>query len=337
MTAARDMRPYVEAALGRELARVAGTPQGTRNVELNRAAFALGQLCGSGWLDHGEVAAHLLAAAREAGLTEAEARPTIRAALEAGARQPREPSEAAPVPARPEPTDDDRRKTELARSIWRAAKSPANTATHRYLESRGTLSLPPPTIRHHGSVRHPGTGLHLEAMVCAVQQPGGEIGGIHCTFLTPDGRKASVSNPKIRFGRVPGGACRLARADDLVVLVEGIEDGLSIIEATGLPAWALLGTSSFGSVKLPERIRKVILAPDNDPAGQAVIDKAGERLFREGREVSVARPPQGRDWNDLLADFHERAGIAEYDGGQPRNTAEALARLETFGGLAACR
>lgn len=336
MTAARDMRPYLEAALGRELARVASAPAGVRNVTLNQAGFSLGQLCGSGWLDHGEVAAHLLAAAREAGLTETEARPTIRAALEAGARQPREPSEAAPA-ARPEPTAGDKRKSDLARSIWKAAKSPANAATARYLESRGILSLPPPTIRHAGAVKHPGTGLHLEAMVCAVQQPGGEIGGIHVTFLTPDGRKAPVSNPKIRWGRVPGGACRLARADDLVVLVEGVEDGLSIIQATGLPAWAMLGTSGFGSVELPERIRRVIVAPDSDEAGQAIIDKAGERLFREGREVHVARPPAGKDWNDLLHDFHERAGIVEFDGGQPRNAAEALARLEVFGGLGTCQ
>ena len=54
-------------------------------------------------------------------------------------------------------------------------------------------------------------------------------------------------------------------------LTEGIEDGLAVLQTMSEPTWALLGTSNFKTVELPENIRQVILAPDGDAAGQAII------------------------------------------------------------------
>ena len=84
--------------------------------------------------------------------------------------------------------------------------------------------------------------------------------------------------------------------------------------------------------KIPETIKQVILAPDGDEAGQAIIQEAANRLAGQGREVRAAKLPPGRDWVDVLDDFEERAGILEFDYEQYHPEAEALARRETIDG-----
>ncbi len=63
-----DAAPYVEAALENERAAVIKAPNGQRNDALNRAAFSLGQLVGSGLLDRARVEAALYSASVANGL-----------------------------------------------------------------------------------------------------------------------------------------------------------------------------------------------------------------------------------------------------------------------------
>ena len=84
-----DRRPYVEAAVTRELSTVANALQGERNETLNRASFSVGQLVAAYGLDLRTTADALLAAAQAAGLGEAEAKNTIKSGLAAGRRSPR--------------------------------------------------------------------------------------------------------------------------------------------------------------------------------------------------------------------------------------------------------
>jgi Bifunctional DNA primase/polymerase, N-terminal len=86
---ARRSGGYGRAALARERATVADAPPGRRNATLNRAAFNLGQLVGTGLLDVDQVRAVLLAAALEAGNPETKARATIESGLRGGAAKPR--------------------------------------------------------------------------------------------------------------------------------------------------------------------------------------------------------------------------------------------------------
>jgi hypothetical protein len=81
-----------DRAVGRELARVRTAPPGTRNATLNRAAFVLGLLAGSGRLCRLAAEAELSQAAEACGLPEAEAVRTIARALDAGVRK------SGPVP-----------------------------------------------------------------------------------------------------------------------------------------------------------------------------------------------------------------------------------------------
>lgn len=81
---------YAAAALAREVELVRTASEGSRNQRLNRAAYSLGTLVGSGHLDEIEVVRHLEDAAMVAGLDSGEIRPTISSGLRAGKASPRE-------------------------------------------------------------------------------------------------------------------------------------------------------------------------------------------------------------------------------------------------------
>ncbi|MFI5329941.1 MAG: DUF927 domain-containing protein, partial [Desulfobaccales bacterium] len=90
-----DHAAYAQKALADELAKLARTPEGRRNTQLNESAFSLGQLIGAGALGRGEVEAGLSGRAAAIGLGETEARATIRSGIEAGLKEPRELPEKA--------------------------------------------------------------------------------------------------------------------------------------------------------------------------------------------------------------------------------------------------
>lgn len=80
---------YGNRAMEDELDRLGRAGEGHRNHELNRAAFALGQLVAGGELDATQVAAGLLNVATRIGLPEGEAIATIRSGMASGMAQPR--------------------------------------------------------------------------------------------------------------------------------------------------------------------------------------------------------------------------------------------------------
>jgi hypothetical protein len=96
---AGNINPYARAALDDEVARVATAPPGAggagsgRNVQLNKAAFALGQLVGGGELPRSLVEQELLAAADRCGLINDDGvrstEKTLASGLDAGERSPR--------------------------------------------------------------------------------------------------------------------------------------------------------------------------------------------------------------------------------------------------------
>jgi hypothetical protein len=86
-------RGYAQAALDAEIQRVNSAENGTRNLNLNRAAFSLGQLVAGGELDRGTVERNLTDVAQSVGLPMAEIVKTLRSGLNAGAEHPRQAPE----------------------------------------------------------------------------------------------------------------------------------------------------------------------------------------------------------------------------------------------------
>jgi len=198
------------------------------------------------------------------------------------------------------PALDDAKRTEIARRIWRESKPATGTPVERYLRlGRGITIPPPPSIRFKTGRHGPSQTGPWAIMVAAVQNVAGGIVAIHRTYLTNDGHKAPVDPVKMACGRFAGGAVRLAPAAETLCLCEGIETGLSIMQAADLAVWIALGTSNLGCVELPEITCEVIIAADGDDPGEQAAQAAAQRFLREGREVRIARPTGAGDFNEM--------------------------------------
>ena len=138
-------------------------------------------------------------------------------------------------------------------------------------------------------------------MVAAIGDPNGEIVGIHRTFLKPDGTgKAEVEPKKMALGRLRRCSVHLTAGAPELVLCEGIETGLSILQATGLHVWAALGTSNLGQVDLPDFVRVVIIAADHDDPGIKAARAAAESYRESGYRVRIVSPlNEGCDFNQV--------------------------------------
>ncbi len=71
-------------------------------------------------------------------------------------------------------------------------------------------------------------------------------------------------------------------------------------QATGLPVWAALSTSGLTGLVMPARVRRIVILADGDEPGEKAAQMAAARWCHEGREVRIARPPQGLDFNNVL-------------------------------------
>ena len=214
------------------------------------------------------------------------------------------------TPVERKPDQDDARRSEIALAIWQSAKPAQGTPVETYLASRG-IDLPPPdALRFHAGLKHPSGGIWPAMVALVTSGADGRPLAIHRTFLARDGGgKAPVEPQKMMLGPCRGGAVRLADPGDVLMVGEGIETSMAAMQATGNPAWAALSTSGLRGLCLREDVRDVIVLADGDAAGEAAARECAWRWKREGRRVRIARPPQGKDFNDMLMDRAPR--IAE--------------------------
>ena len=126
------------------------------------------------------------------------------------------------------------------------------------------------------------------------------------TFLSRTGTgKAPVEPERMILGRCRGGAVRLgiAQPDQWLVIGDGIETTLSVMQACSLPGWAALSANGITSLILPREATMVLICADNDVSGngQRAAHDAAQRFLREGRRVRIAMPPTAEtDFNDIL-------------------------------------
>lgn len=233
------------------------------------------------------------------------------------------------------------------RRLWREARDHPGDPALRYLQGRGLrLASLPPTIRCHPRMPHKETGREMPCMLAAIQDVEGRVVGLHRTFLhvASDGsvHKTALRPAKKMNGEAWGGAVRLSMPAPTLVLGEGIETVLSVMQAldghvTEHCFWAALSLGNlagrgrgFGQphptrkdqkghptrlpsqrpdpehpgVVLPPWAKRVVILADQDnadpPAAEALLQCAANRFLAQGREVRIARPPEGLDFNDVL-------------------------------------
>lgn len=206
-----------------------------------------------------------------------------------GTVRPSPPVKIEPAP----PTKQKQDKKIFALKIWDKSRV-ADESVKTYLHKRG-IDIPlPDTIRVNGDV-----------MVSKVVDLNGDFLGIQRTWL-------KIKNKKM-LGPVSGGSVHLAEpVDGKIAITEGIETGLSVQQATGIPTWAALSTSGMVKIQLPTHVKEVWIYADSDIgyAGQKAAIKLATRLKEEGRTVYIVYPanqPENNkghapkiDFNDLL-------------------------------------
>jgi DNA primase len=195
-----------------------------------------------------------------------------------------------------------------ARTVWDASEPAAGTPAEAYARSRGITAPLPRSIRFARTYawrdRDTGEiGPSHSAMVGAVVDAAGALIGLQRIFITDDGHaKLWGKRSKRSLGRVRGGALRLGPPAAEVVLCEGPEDGLTLMqEMPDRSIWVALGTDMMPAIELPLPIAKIVLAGDNDAAGQAAIRKAALAIEAKGYGVGTMFPRRGfKDFNDQL-------------------------------------
>ena len=169
----------------------------------------------------------------------------------------------------------------LALYLWKCARPIVGTIAETYLRGRGISCELPATLRFLASGRpdrHPAMiaafGLADEPAPGLLAIRDEAVTGVHLTLLRPDGSgKADVEPNKLMIGRSLGSPIVVAPPNDLLglALVEGIEDALSLHQATGLGAWAAGAASRFPALAetVPAVLDLVHVGADPDPAGEA--------------------------------------------------------------------
>ncbi|WP_245902409.1 DUF7146 domain-containing protein [Pararhodobacter marinus] len=190
-----------------------------------------------------------------------------------------------------------------AARLFAASVPVACTLADTYLRSRGlTHGGEMSALRFHAKCWHRDEGqtrsLPRPALIAAVTDGAGLCQGVHRTWLAPDGQgKARVETQRRAMSHLLD---RLNPHDDILVVGEGIETMLSLVEAVaGLPVWAALSSGHLGAVLLPEGLQRLYIAIDRDPAGRAAAERLSARARAAGIAVRVLEPRLG-DFNDDL-------------------------------------
>ncbi len=224
----------------------------------------------------------------------------------------------------PSPVRSDREKLDAMNTLWRASKAvEASDPAGRFLTRRVGLMAFPSCLRSASHVRYQSDRpAFYPAMIAMVTGADGAPSILHRTYLTVDGYKAPVEEPRrLMPGTVAkGAAIRLAPVGGTLGIAEGIETALSASALIGVPCWAAVNAGMLAAWRPPQEAKRIIIFGDNDSgyAGQAAAYALARRLRSDGRLVEVQVPTEvGTDWNDVHQARLNQADPQQRDRAQP--------------------
>jgi len=196
---------------------------------------------------------------------------------------------------------------DLLKQLVPVEKSPAAA----YLAGRGITALPPPTVLYQPAARKL-AGKTYGAMVGLAYSDGGVIQGYQQLFLD-DGEKAPLKVQRKTTGKLDGAGVLLPGHAPICV-TEGVEDALSVWQATGNQTIAALGQTNIGRLKIPAGTEVIVVLDHDPPDSQAAKASAKQlnKLRRQGVKVLTCRPAlydgeEKTDINDVLQRDGEEA------------------------------
>lgn len=197
------------------------------------------------------------------------------------------------------PDQYERDQHRKASSLWLQGRPIVGSIAERYLrEARGITCALPPTIGYLPPSKpeyHPA----LIAVFSLVDEPESgllatphNVQSVHLILLRPDGSaKADIEPQKITVGSPGCAPIVLAPPNDLLgmAITEGIEDALTVHQATGLGAWAAATANRMPSIAdvVPSYIECATVYAHDDAAGQDHASKLAEKLSARGVEVFI--------------------------------------------------
>jgi hypothetical protein len=198
-----------------------------------------------------------------------------------------------------------------ARSV--SAQSPAG----RYLTNRGLALVDYPAALRVTRMNYYEDRVNqgeFDVMLGAVTSPPGSLVGLHRTFLTSDGKKAPVPNPKkmtVTSAPLPGASIKLYAPTIIegkmtLGVAEGIETALACQLGWAIPTWSCVSASGMKTFIWPTQVESLVIFADNDPAGLIAARDLAARAAPAGIEVRILVPKTARaDWLDIYL------GVAE--------------------------
>lgn len=226
-----------------------------------------------------------------------------------------------PPPPPPAPKTNPAKARAIIRRIWTTTVPVAGSPGERYLVNRGIWSANvPSSLRFHPSLRYYEGSENkfygnFPALVAPIRDPKGEIIALHRIFLTPEGKKAPVKEPKkmTPCSKPPqGAAIRLFPAGKVLGVGEGIETMLAVRAISRMPVWSAVAAQFLELMVIPDYVEHVVIWADLDASGrgQKAAQVLAERLVKEGKTVEIQIPPQGipqgskgLDWLDVLLKY----------------------------------
>ena len=199
------------------------------------------------------------------------------------------------------------RQRNAMRGVWVKSRPIADISpAANYLRVRLGASAPPlQFVREVDGAFHTADQSTHPAMVAKVVGWNDLAVNIHLTYLTRDGKKASVAPAKkVMPGKLPDGcAIRLMPASEIMGVAEGIETAISASLLFGIPVWACVNGNLLAKWKPPEEAHEIVVFGDNDTnyTGQAKAYELANRLevqFKRRTKVMIPKNA-GTDWNDF--------------------------------------
>lgn len=200
---------------------------------------------------------------------------------------------------------------DAARRLWAISQPIAGTRAESYLRQRaitGVTNLR--SLRFHPRCYYrpddEGPTQTWPALIAAVTDRDGRMTGAHRTWLDPAGfdpvrlGKAPIDTPRRAMGDLLGNAVRVGVVDDVAAAGEGIETMLSLrMILPVMPMLSALSAAHLAAILFPASLRRLYVARDDDPAGDAARDTLIARAREAGIDAIPLSPALG-DLNDDL-------------------------------------
>lgn len=204
----------------------------------------------------------------------------------------------------------------LTKTYLRSREITTDDPVDSYFMKRGIGSpIGLSNLRYHPALTHYYDGMiqgHHPAMLALISAPDGTLINIHRTYLTNDGRKAELKQPKKLMtpgiSGISGSACRLCPPREWLAVTEGIETAVAVHNAFGWPVWSCISATGLKSVVIPPTVRKLFIMADKDrnEVGQRAALSLQSR-YEHRIECEILLPhddiPEGEkslDWADVL-------------------------------------